>query len=417
MSLSRRTVLASTASLAASSLVQAAPSTQQPPQLFGSVQDGKVTLPPLHAASEGGEAIDNPRPPGKRLGVAVVGIGHLTLEQIMPAFGEAQAVRCTALVSGHRAKALAVAAQHGVPESSIYDYAGFDAIRNNPDVQIVYIVLPNGLHAEFTARAAAAGKHVLCEKPMATSVAEAEGMVKACRDARRKLMIAYRMQYDSTHRALIRMVRDKVYGDLRMIEAVNAQNDDAIGQWRQIKALSGGGSLPDVGLYCLNAFRYITGEEPVEVTGQVTRPKDDPRFREVEDLATFTLRFPSGVFAVGSSGYSAHNSRRLRAMASNGWIGLDPAFAYNNLVLEIGRSVEGADAREQRVFAPKNQFAVEMDHFAEAILADREPHTPGEEGLQDQRLIAAIYEAAAGGGVVKLPDIQKRDAFRGPFGP
>lgn len=413
----RRSILATTAGLAAMGLAPAAAAdVEQPAALFGKTEGDKVTLPPLHASSEGSESLANPQPPAQRLGVAVVGIGHLTLEQIMPGFAQAKNVRCTALVSGHREKALATAAQYGIPERSIYDYASFDAIRNNPDVQAVYIVLPNSMHLEFTLRAAAAGKHVLCEKPMATSVAEAEQMVKACRDANRKLMIAYRLQYNAAHRALIDMVRGKQQGELRMIEAVNVQHDAAVGQWRQIKALAGGGSLPDVGLYCLNAFRYITGEEPVEVTGRITQPKDDPRFREVEDFATFTLRFPSGVFAVGTSGYSAYNSRRLRAMATDGWIGMDPAFAYSNLVMHIGHKAGESDAREQRAFAPKNQFAVEMDHFAEAIRADREPHTPGEEGLQDQRIIAAIYEAAAGGGVVKLPPGNKLDAFRGPLG-
>ena len=410
----RRSVLATTAGLAAIGIGPAAAAEEQPNALYGKAEGGKVVLPPLHAASQGGETLNNPQPFAQRMGVAVVGIGHLTLEQIMPGFAQAKSVRCAALVSGHREKALTVAAQYGVPDRSVYYYASFAAIKNDPDIQIVYIVLPNAMHLEFTLRAAAAGKHVLCEKPMATSVAEAEQMVKACRDARRKLMIAYRLQYDKAHRSLIERVRAKEQGDLRMIEAVNAQADAAPGQWRQIKALAGGGSLPDVGLYCLNAFRYITGEEPVEVTGRLTQPQDDPRFREVEDCASFTLRFPSGVFAVGTSSYGAYESRRLRAMAPNGWIGMDPAFAYNGLVTWTGHKAGAADVREQSVFEPKNQFAVEMDHFAEAIRADREPHTPGEEGLQDQRVMAAIYEAAAGGGIVKLPAIAQRDAFRGP---
>ncbi len=138
----------------------------------------------------------------------------------------------------------------------------------------------------------------------------------------------------------------------------------------------------------------------------------------MEDFASFTLRFPSGVFAVGTSGYSSYNSRRLRAMATDGWIDMDPAFAYSGLVTHVGRKLGESDVREQRTFEPKNQFAVEMDHFAEAIRADREPHTPGEEGLQDQRIIAAIYEAAAGGGIGQAADRRtKRDAFRGPLAP
>ena len=414
--ITRRHVIAATAGATAAGLITPSAAAEERRRLaFGSVKDGKVDLPPLHGPSEGGGKVQNREPPGKRLGVAVVGIGHLTLEQIVPAFGTAKSVRLTALVSGNRDKALAIAAQTGVPASHVYDYKTFDELKNNADVDIVYIVLPNAMHCEFTERAAAAGKHVLCEKPMATSVAEAERMIKACRQAGRKLMIAYRMQYNEAHRTMIAMARNKTFGPLRFMEAVNGQNDAANGQWRQIKAMAGGGSLPDVGIYCFNAFRYITGEEPVEVTGQITQPKDDPRFREIEDIATFTLRFPSGVLATGSSGYSFHEVRQIRCAAAEASFGMDPAFSYNGLVMQIGRKAGDATAMEQRTWAPKNQFAVEMDHFAEAIRANREPHTPGEEGLQDQKIIAAIYESAAGGSVVKMPAVTGLDTTRGPF--
>lgn len=206
--LTRRKILAASAGATAAGLIQPASAAEsEPPALYGSVKDGKVALPPLHNPSEGGGPVANPLPPGKRLGVAVVGIGHLTLEQILPAFGSAKRVKLTALVSGHRDKALAIAAEHGVPEKNVYDYKNFDTIKNDPTVDIVYIVLPNAMHPEFTERAAAAGKHVLCEKPMAADVAGAERMTKACRDANRKLMIAYRLQYNASHRALIKMAR------------------------------------------------------------------------------------------------------------------------------------------------------------------------------------------------------------------
>ena len=416
--LTRRSILAATAGASALGLAgTASAAEEQPAKLFGSVNDGKVEMPPLHGPSEGGGAVPNREPPAKRLGVAVVGIGHLALEQIIPAFGTAKNVRLAALVGGHRDVATAVAAQNGLADQSVYDYANFDKLKDDPDVDIVYIVLPNSMHLEFTERAAAAGKHVLCEKPMAATVDQAERMIKACRDAKRKLMIAYRLQYDATHRELIRLAREKTYGALRFIEAVNGQNDAANGQWRQIKALAGGGSLPDVGIYCLNAFRYITGEEPVEVTGKLTRPKNDPRFKEIEDIATFTLEFPSGVLATGTSGYSFHEDRRLRCAATEAWFGLDPAFSYNGLVMHIGHKAGMASAREQRVWTPRNQFAVEMDAFADAIRHDREPLTPGEEGLQDMKVVEAIYQAAAGGSAVKMPLVQGLDTTRGPYVP
>ncbi len=240
-------------------------------------------------------------------------------------------------------------------------------------------------------------------------------MVEACRAAGRRLMIAYRLQYTPEHRTIIEMARSKAYGEVRLIEAVNGQNDAANGQWRQIRAMSGGGSLPDVGLYCLNAFRYITGEEPIEVTGQVTRPRNDPRFREVEDVALFTLRFPSGIVGQGSCGYSFHESRWLRVQAQTGWFGLDPAFGYDNLVVDINRKAGRASATETRRFTPKSQFAEEMDAFAASLNADEEPRTPGAEGLQDMRIMAAIYQSAATGRPVAMPAASGLDVTRGPW--
>ena len=348
----------------------------QPPALLGTVKDGHIGLPPLHAPSESQDKIDTLDAPSKRLGVAVVGLGHLALSQIMPAFGQARHVRIAALVSGERDKARAVAAQHGVAEQHLYDYASFDRLRDDPDVDIVYIVLPNAMHAEYVVRAAGAGKHVLCEKPMATSVVDAERMVAACKQAGRKLMIAYRCQYEPYNRALTALARGGELGRVRLIQAVNGQNDLANGQWRQNKAMAGGGSLPDVGLYCLNAARYLTGEEPIEVSARLTQPKDDPRFREIEDTVAFTLRFASGIVADCASAYSIHDSRRLRVMGETAWAELDPAFAYGNLSMRVGRRAGEANIVEQRTYVERNQFALEMDHFAQAIRAGRDPRTP-----------------------------------------
>ena len=414
----RRTLFGTTVGLAGAALIpsaQAATGQQEPQGLRGSVTDGKVALPPLHNPSELNGEVSNPLPTDKRLGVAVVGLGTLALENIIPAFGEAKSVRLAALVSGEPDKMRAVAVEHGVPERSLYTYDTFDRIRDDPGIDIVYIVLPNALHAPFTIRAARAGKHVLCEKPMAATVAEAESMVDACRAADRRLMIAYRLQYTPEHRTIIDMARSRVFGAVRLIEAVNGQNDAANGQWRQIKALAGGGSLPDVGLYCLNAFRYITGEEPTLVTGQVTRPTDDPRFREVEDIALFTLRFPSGIIGQGSCGYSFHESRWLRVQAETGWFGLDPAFGYDNLTVDINRKAGRASATETRRFTPMNQFAGEMDAFAASLQAGLEPRTGGAEGLQDMRIMAAIYQSAATGRPVPMPAARGLDATRGPW--
>ena len=387
---------------------------EQPDALRGKAEGDKVELPKLHEASEVEGPTTNADPVARKLGVAVVGLGHLSVDEILPGTLTSKHVRVTALVSGDPAKARVVAGQYGVPEQNLYDYAGFDRLRDNPAVDFVYIVLPNDMHAEYTTRAAQAGKHVLCEKPMATTVADAERMVGACRDAGRLLMIAYRMQYNPYHRLLVSLARGGGYGPMRAIYAENGQNDMPNGQWRQVLRQAGGGSLPDVGLYCLSAARYVTGEEPVEISAQMTRPKDDPRFQEIEDIAAFTLRFPSGVVAMCMSGYSHHENRQLRVLSAGGYFDLDPAFSYGGLQMRIARKAGQAYALEQRRFTEKSQFATEMDHFAECIRANRTPHTPGEEGLQDQRLMAAIYQAAQGGSVVKLAAVPGLDTTRGP---
>ncbi len=389
----------------------------EPRALAGSVSGLDVSLPPLHAPSEAQDVVPNPDAPPRRLGVAVVGLGHLALTQILPAFGSAKHVRLAALVSGERDKAQAIADQYGVRPAGLYDYSSFDRLRDNPDVDIIYVVLPNSMHREYTERAATAGKHVLCEKPMATSSADAQAMIEAVRHAGKRLMIAYRCQYEPYNMALMQLARSGALGDLRLIEAINGQNDLGNGQWRQIRAMAGGGSLPDVGLYCLNAARYLTGEEPVEISATLTRPHGDPRFREVEDVCAFTLHFPSGVVATCASGYSFHESRRLRVMGATGWAELDPAFGYTNLAMHLGRQDGPATVRETRRFAPASQFALEMDAFAVAIRTGVTPRTPGEEGLADMRLIEAIYQAADSGSAVRLPVVAGRDTTRGAMPP
>ncbi len=353
-------------------------------------------LKKLDAPSEK-ESTDPPVPdaPGERVGFAVVGLGRLALEQILPAFGEAKHAKLAALVSGTADKLKATAQHYGVPERSCYSYQTYDQIRNNPDVQVIYIVLPNGLHREYVVRGAQAGKHILCEKPMATSAAECEDMIRACKGAGRKLMIAYRMQYEPYNREMIRMIRAGELGKVKSITAENCQAQGDPTQWRQNKKLAGGGALPDIGLYCLNASRYLTGEEPVSVHASVYSTAGDPRFREVEESVSFSLQFPGGITATCYTSYAVHTSRRYRVGFTDGWAELDPAFAYEGLKMKIAKkSSDTSEDVSERSVSLKNQFALEMDHMAECVRGDREPRTPGEEGLRDQRIMEAIYRSA-----------------------
>lgn len=292
-----------------------------------------VKLKPLFDASEKPEQPPPaPMNPEKQIGYALVGLGHLTLDQLLPAFAECKYSKPVALVSGDPAKAQKVAEQYGIRPQNIYSYQNYDTIKNNPDIDAVYIVLPNSMHEEFTVRGAAAGKHVLCEKPMTTSSESAQRMIDACKKAGMKLMVAYRIQYEPHNRQVMQWARDKKWGKVKVIELFNGQNQGDPGQWRQKKALAGGGSLPDIGLYCLNTARFILGEEPQWVSATIYSDPADPRFKEVEDTVLFSMGFPGGTMVNAGSSYSVHDTKRYRCMADKGGsFGLDPAFAYSGL--------------------------------------------------------------------------------------
>ena len=364
-----------------------------------------VNLPPIHnVATEGAEKAPGPfEAPDERVGFAVVGLGRLSIDQILPAFATSRLCKPVALVSGDMDKAKKLAAQYGIKPTSLYTYATYDQLAQNPDVKVIYIVLPNSMHLEFTVRGARAGKHILSEKPMATSAADCEKMIAACNAANVKLMIAYRQQYEPNNRAIVKMRKEGKLGTLRSFIATNTQNEGDPTQWRLNRKLAGGGCLPDVGIYCLNAARFLTGEEPSEVFGYTVQPPNDPRFKEVEATCNFTLRFPSGLLAACSTGYAGHHSQFLRLEGSDSWAELAPAFGYHGLKLKSSRLMDGHETTLEPTIPDKDQFALEMDHMAECVTQNKQPHTPGEEGLRDQRLMDAIYESARTGRAVKVP--------------
>jgi predicted dehydrogenase len=373
------------------------------PVLAAAAEKDKVSFPPIYAKTEKPETA---KPAGdawnERVGVAIVGLGRIAVEEMLPAFASSRHAKPVALVTGDRAKGLKLAHQYNIPPTSVLDYKEFERLSALPDVQAVYVALPNSMHAEYTVRAARAGKHVLCEKPMATSVADCQKMIDACRKAGKKLMIAYRSQYEPLDRALVKMVRDKRLGDLKEFISVNSQNMGDPQHWRLKHALAGGGALPDVGLYCLNAARFLSGEEPTEVIGNTWSTPGDARFREVEESCQFILRFPSGFMASCSTSYAAHKSQMFRLNGATAWAEMDPAYAYHGLKLRVARVDEGQEHVSDIAIEEKDQFAAELDHFAECIQQDKDVHTPGEEGLQDQRIMEAIYESARTHKPVKL---------------
>jgi predicted dehydrogenase len=329
--------------------------------------------------------------PERKVGYAIVGLGGYGLGIIAPQFRNCQHSRLVALVSGDAAKAKRVAAEYGVPERNIYNYQNYDSIRDNPDIDVVYVCLPVSMHAEYTIRAAKAGKHVLCEKPMAVSSAECEAMIAACRKAGKKLMIGYRCHFEPNNREAIRRARAGEIGKLRYFRSEHGFVMGNPSAWRLKRAMSGGGSLMDIGIYALNAARYMTGEEPVAVYATERTDRSDPRFREVEDMIEFELEFPSGVLASCMSMYSA-NRNQILLMGDKGRIELEPATSYRGIRLRAGSGF-GEDINPPP--GPgATMWAGQLDHMAQCVMQDREPIVAGEEGLRDLRIIEAVYQSA-----------------------
>ncbi|GEP05015.1 Gfo/Idh/MocA family protein [Methylobacterium oxalidis] len=410
--LSRRNLLrAGGATLTGAALAMANPvaAAQNPPggpavpADTGAVQGGRVVFPNWRGPGDRTPPPPPaPMPVEKRVGFCLVGLGRLTLEELLPAFAECKASRVVALMSGSPDKAKLVAQQYGIAPEAVYGYGDWDRLKQNAAVQAVYVVTPNGMHREQVLAAAGAGKHVLCEKPMANSSAEARDMIAACERANVRLMIAYRCQYEPYNREVARLVRSGAFGKPRLIQAVNAQTTGLPEQWRLKKALAGGGALPDIGIYCLNTARAALGEEPVLVQAHLYSPADDPKFAEVEETVGFTLRFPSGVVAQCLTSYGVHEARRMSVHTPSAEIALENAFAYEGQRLVVSHKDGKQESRDNRVLAQKNQFALEIDHFARCVLENRRPRTPGEEGLQDHVLMEAIYESARTGAPVKV---------------
>ena len=332
--------------------------------------------------------------PDKKLGFALCGLGSLSTNQIAPALQKARNCRLAGIITGTPAKAEKWKAQYNIPEKNIYNYETMHRLADNPDIDVVYVVTPNALHAEHTLKAAKAGKHVLSEKPMEVSVQKCQQMIEACKDAGRKLAVGYRCQFEPHHRECMRLAREKVFGDIKIIEAGFGFRIGDPTQWRLKPGLAGGGALMDVGIYALQATRYLTGEEPITVSAMET--KTDPvKFKDVDESIVWQLKFPGGIMAYCSTTYLVNGINRYTAYAEKGWFGLEPAYSYGGI---RGRRSDGKEIIAEEI----DQFAAEMDNFAQCILTNATSKVSGEEGLRDIRILMAVYESIKTGQPVKL---------------
>jgi predicted dehydrogenase len=326
-----------------------------------------------------------------KIGYAVVGLGGISQVAVLPAFRHSRRARVVALVSGDKNKAQKLAKKFGVP--GYYDYREFSACLDRPDVDAIYLATPPGARAEYTVRAAQAGKHVLSEKPLAATVAQGARMVKACRSHHVLLMTGYRKYFEPASLALKEIVKSGELGRVDVIHTLFTEfrpSGDNSPDWLFDRKLGGGGPMMDVGVYCVNTSRLVIGEDPVRASA-VSWVRDHKRYREVEEGAAYRLEFPSGAVLQGTSSYGAVLTSFLNIYGEKGWASLCPAFAFEQ---ERRLRVENSSRRFEKTFNTFDEFALEIDAFSECIREGRDPVPDGYEGLKDLVIIEAIYRSA-----------------------
>lgn len=327
-----------------------------------------------------------------KLGVALVGLGYYSTDLLAPALQLTEKCSLVGIVTGTPAKAEAWKQKYSIADKNIYNYENFDSIANNPDIDVVYVVLPPSMHAEYTIRAAKAGKHVWCEKPMAMTEAECKSMIDACKKNKVTLAIGYRLQHEPNTQRIIQIRKDLVYGKVQTVSVAAGYKENRTDHWKQKKSM-GGGVMYDMGVYPLNAARYAAGLEPIAVTAKAstTRPEI---YHEVEETMNFDLEFPGGVKASCEATFG-RGVNFLETKFANGGYKLEPFQNYS------GIKGETSDGKILNATIP-NQQAKQMDDDATAILNRTKLLVPGEEGLRDIKVVEAVYKSVAQGGQVKI---------------
>ena len=327
---------------------------------------------------------------------ALVGLGNLSTNQLAPALQKTKHAKLKGIVTGTPEKEEKWMAKYGIDRRHVYNYESYDKISEDDAIDVIYIVLPNGMHCEYTVRGAEAGKHILCEKPMANSADECRRMIAACEKKDRKLAIGYRCQFEPHHRHCIELARGEDFGDIKLIQAGFGFHIGDPNQWRLKQDLAGGGALMDVGIYALQACRYISGAEPVSITAQETKT-DPQKFAEVDETIAWTMKMKNDVACVCDTTYAFRGSNQFRALAESGWFGLEPAYGYSG--------IRGETSKGKIDFDQVDQFAAEMDAFSRHLLFDEPNKVPGQEGLRDLLAVEAIYESIKTGKTVDVKSV------------
>ncbi len=316
-----------------------------------------------------------------------MGLGYYSSKVLAPAFAHCDTAYLAGVVTGTPEKEKTWADQYGIKKENIYNYENFDDIASNRDIDIIYVVLPNSMHKEYVIRAAKAGKHVICEKPMALNAQDCREMIDACAQAGVKLSIGYRMQFEPYTQHVMHLGQDKVYGAVKLIDCGAGYNHTNFDHWKLDKSM-GGGAMMDMGVYPLQAARYVTGQEPVSVSAQTFKNRPE-HFDEVDEITAFQLKFPDG--AVANLVTSFHASfNYLKTRAEKGFFELEPFSSYSGIA---GKSSDGVFD-----FPAINQQAAQMDEVAMGVLEDKPMRVPGEEGLKDMIVVDAVYASIKSGG-------------------
>jgi len=329
---------------------------------------------------------------------AVIGLGHIAQRAVLPAFAHAENSELVALVTGSPDKDGQLSRRYRV---NAYTYDNLENAIDREKVDAVYIATPNSLHREHTERAARSGSHVLCEKPMAASERDCEAMIDVTDQNKVKLMIAYRLHFHDANLHAVEVARSGVLGDLRYFTSVFGIRVD--GDNIRLKKDLGGGTLFDIGIYCINAARYLFRSEPVEVTS-LTAKNAEKRFSEVEEMCGAIMRFPQERLAIFTCSFGSAKIGYYSLVGTKGHLRLENAYEYRDEA-KCMLTIEGE--RTEKVFTPNDQFASELIYFSDCILNDRAPEPSGQEGLADVRAINAIYESSRTGRNVRVEPVGK----------
>ncbi len=341
------------------------------------------------------------RRPAGQVRYAVVGLGHISQVAVLPAFQHASRnSKLVALFSDDPVKRRELSRKYKISTAGSYD--DFDSCLRSGEIDAVYIAEPNSLHCEFTIRAARAGVHVLCEKPLAISEQECRKMIDACQKARVKLMTAYRLHFERANLEAVKVVQSGKIGEPRYFNSIFSMQAQAPNI--RLQKRMGGGPLYDLGVYCINAARYLFREEPTEVLA-MTATGRDKRFREVEEMAGAVLRFPGERLATFICSFGVADAGTYQVVGTKGLLRMNHAYEY---VMPIEMQIDVGEKVQRREFSRRDQFAPELIYFSDCILKNKEPEPSGVEGLNDVRIIEAIHRSAQTSKPVALPALKKR---------